>query len=100
MHPLILTELPQTEYTDRLSRIRAAMLEANIEVGLAYGNEFVPGDLQYITGYDPQIEAAAVIVSAEAVAVVGGPEGDAMFTDQNATGNWFNLELFEVPFKD
>ncbi len=76
------------------------MAERGTEIGLAYANEFVPGDIQYLTGYDPQIEAVAAVVTPDGVALLGGPEGEAMFNDQEALGTWFNLELFEVPFQD
>jgi Xaa-Pro aminopeptidase len=95
-----LTKLPDPEYTERLARVRAGMAERGAEIGLAYANEFVPGDVQYLTGYDPQIEAVAAVVTPDGVALLGGPEGKAMFEDQGALGSWFNFELFEVPFQD
>jgi len=95
-----LTKLPEGEYAERLARVRACMVERGAEIGLAYANEFVPGDVQYLTGYDPQIEAVAAVVSPGGVALLGGPEGEAMFNDQGALGSWFNFELFEVPFQD
>jgi Xaa-Pro aminopeptidase len=95
-----LTKLPEGEYAERLSRVRAGMAERGADIGLAYANEFVPGDVQYLSGYDPQIEAVAAIVSPDGVALLGGPEGEAMFNDQGALGSWFNFELFEVPFQD
>lgn len=100
MSTISLTKLPDGEYAERLSRVRARMAERGAEVGLAYASEFVPGDVQYLTGYDPQIEAVAAIVTSGGVAVLGGPEGEAMFDDQDALGSWFNFELFEVPFQD
>ena len=100
MHLIELTALPPAEYADRLSRVRAGMADLGLDLALAYGNEFVPGDVQYLTGYDPQIEAVAALITMDAVAVLGGPEGEAMFADQKALGDWFNFELFEVPFQD
>lgn len=95
-----LSKLDDAEYVERMSRVRAAMAARGAELAIAYGNEFVPGDVQYMTGYDPQIEAVAALVTADAVGVLGGPEGAAMFADQNAAGSWFNFEMFEVPFQD
>jgi Xaa-Pro aminopeptidase len=94
------TKLADTEYTDRLARVRSAMADRNIVCGIAYANEFVPGDVQYLTGYDPQIEAVSAIITPTEIALLGGPEGEAMFNDQGAVGRWFNFELFEVPFQD
>ncbi len=100
MELIQLTKLAESEYSDRLERIRAVMAQRGAEVGLAYSNEFVPGDVQYMSGYDPQIEAVAAIVTPDAVGLLGGPEGAAMFADQEGVGSWFNFELFEVPFQD
>lgn len=100
MSQILLTKLADGEYAERLSRVRAGMAQRGAEIGLAYANQFVPGDVQYLTGYDPQIEAVAALVSPEGVALLGGPEGEAMFNDQAALGAWFNFELFEVPFQD
>lgn len=100
METIELSRLPDVEYAERLRRVREAMAERGVTLGIAYGNEFVPGDVQYLSGHDPQIEAAAAIVTPNAVGLLGGAEGEAMFLDQKCVGTWFNFEMFEVPFQD
>lgn len=69
-------------------------------MALAYGTSAMPGDIQYLTGYDPQLENAALLVTPGKLIVLGGPEGRAMFLDQARLGNWCCLEGFEIPFQD
>lgn len=90
-------QLTEAELTGRLERLRAAMTEADIEAGVAYGSSYMPGDVQYLTGYDPQLEAAALLVTREHLLVIGGPEGEAMFDDQGLLGEWRNLDAFKIP---
>ena len=71
-----------------------------MEVGLAYATEHMPGDVQYLTGYDPHLENAALLVLPDQVIALGGAEGEKMFEDSARAGTWRNLTLFEIPFQD
>jgi Xaa-Pro aminopeptidase len=93
----VLPVFERKEFEGRLARLRANMGERGLEVGVAYGTSFVPGDIQYLTGYDPQLESAALFVFPNALLVIGGPEGEAMFKDQALLGEWRNLDPFKIP---
>ena len=84
------------ELTARVARLREGMAQAGVEAGLAYGTPHLPGDVQYLTGYDPQLESAAVVVTSGRVLVIGGPEGEVMFADQGRLGEWRNLDAFKI----
>lgn len=85
------------ELAARLGRLRDRMAAAGVEAGIAYGTPHLPGDVQYLTGYDPQLESAAVVVTSGDILVVGGPEGEVMFADQGRLGEWRNLDAFKIP---
>ena len=89
--------LDRQEFTGRLHRVRELMHDHGVEVAIAYGNSYLPGDVQYLTGYDPQLESAAVLVLPDDVLAIGGPEGEAMFADQAVLGSWRNLDSFKIP---
>jgi Xaa-Pro aminopeptidase len=92
--------IPAEEYPERIRRVREKMDEAGLEVGLAYATQHMPGDVQYLTGYDPHLENAAVLILPDDVIVLGGPEGERVFNDMASLGSWRNLSLFEIPFQD
>ena len=92
--------LPTAEFERRVEGVRRALQAQGLEVGLAYGTQHVPGDVQYLTGYDPNIENVALLVLPDAVVAFGGAEGEAMFADGGRYGSWRNLNAFEIPFQD
>jgi Xaa-Pro aminopeptidase len=92
--------LSRAEFERRVELVRTAMAERGLEVGLAYGTQHVPGDVQYLTGYDPNIENVALLVLPGEVVAFGGAEGEAMFADGGRYGSWRNLNAFEIPFQD
>jgi Xaa-Pro aminopeptidase len=89
--------LERKEFEGRLARLRSLMDDHGFDAGVAYGTSFLPGDVQYLTGYDPQLESAALLVLPDALIVLGGPEGEAMFDDQGLLGDWRNLGSFKIP---
>jgi Xaa-Pro aminopeptidase len=89
--------LTTEEFEGRLARLRAALDRAGVPVGVAAANQALPGDVQWITGYDPHLETAAVVVSAKEVIAIGGPEGEAMFEDWAFMGSWRNLDAYKIP---
>ena len=92
--------LPAGEFERRVESVRAELRVRGLDAGLAYGTQHVPGDVQYLTGYDPNIENAALLVLPETLVVLGGAEGEAMFADGGRFGSWRNLSAFEIPFQD
>ena len=92
--------IPDDEYPQRLANVRRKLLQQGLTAGLAYATEHMPGDVQYLTGYDPHIENVALLVLPDQLVVLGGAEGEKMFDDMGRAGVWRNLSLFEIPFQD
>ena len=89
-----------SEFEHRISATQEKLENLGLDVGLAYATEHMPGDVQYLTGYDPHLENAALLVLPDRVIALGGEEGAKMFEDQARAGEWRNLTLFEIPFQD
>ena len=92
--------IADAEYRDRLQRVQRRLRQEGLSVGLAYATEHMPGDVQYLTGYDPHLENVALLVLPDRLVVLGGAEGEKMFEDMGRAGLWRNLSLFEIPFQD
>src|SRR5262245_28522311 len=87
--------IPDGEFHERLQGVRRRLQQAGLTVGLAYATEHMPGDVQYLTGYDPHLENVALLVLPDGLVVLGGAEGEKMFEDMGRAGVWRNLSLFE-----
>jgi len=48
--------VPDGEFPERLQRVQQRLKQEGLTVGLAYATEHMPGDVQYLTGYDPHLE--------------------------------------------
>lgn len=92
--------IPDGEFLERLQKVQLGLKQEGLAVALAYATEHMPGDVQYLTGYDPHIENVALLVLPDHLVVVGGAEGEKMFEDMGRAGRWRNLSLFEIPFQD
>jgi Xaa-Pro aminopeptidase len=92
--------IPDREYAGRIQKIRRQMDLEGVTIGLAYATEHMPGDVQYLTGYDPHLENVALLVTQDRLIALGGAEGARMFEDSARLGEWRNLTLFEIPFQD
>lgn len=88
------------EYRQRVEKVRVELASAGLNVGLVFGTQHMPGDLQYLTGYDPHIEDGVALVLPDDVIVLGGSEGAEVFADAASLGTWRNLKAFEIPFQD
>ena len=92
--------ISDAEFFQRLQSVRRSLQQQGLTVGLAYATEHMPGDVQYLTGYDPHLENVALLVLPNHLVVLGGAEGEKMFEDMGRAGVWRNLSLFEIPFQD
>ena len=92
--------IPDGEYLERLQSVQKKLQQEGLSAGLAYATEHMPGDVQYLTGYDPHLENVALLVLPDQLVVLGGAEGEKMFEDMGRAGVWRNLSLFEIPFQD
>ena len=97
---LQMAQIPAIEFEQRIQHVQQQLAQADLQVGLAYATEHMPGDVQYLTGYDPVLENAALLVFPSQLIALGGAEGEVMFADMARAGTWRNLTLFEIPFQD
>ncbi len=88
------------EFATRIAKVQEQLRSRGLEVGLAYATEHMPGDVQYLTGYDPHLENVALLVLPDQAIGLGGAEGSEMFADSARAGVWRNLKQFEIPFQD
>lgn len=93
-------EIPPAEYQRRLRRVQDELRQRDLQVGIGYGTPAMPGDPQYLSGCDPQIENTAFIVSEHGLWVVGGPEGAVQAVDQMKIGAFRILDEFRLPGVD
>jgi len=70
--------VPAQEYAERTRRVQQALSDRKLDLGIGYATPFMPGSMQYLTGFDPQIETAGLVVGAAGVYILGGPEIEAM----------------------
>ena len=89
--------IPAEEYARRLRAVQDALAERGLQVGVGYGTPAMPGDPQYLSGFNPQVEDSAFVVSARGLWLVGGPEGEVQAADQARLGEFRNLEEFKLP---
>src|SRR5262245_23689442 len=92
--------VPDGEFLERLQSVQRRLEQEGLTAGLAYATEHMPGDVQYLTGYDPHLENVALLVLPNQLVVLGGAEGEKMFEDMGRAGVWRNLSLFAIPFQD
>src|SRR5260221_14751959 len=92
--------IPDGEFVERLQSVQRRLQQEGLTVGIAYATEHMPGDVQYLTGYDPHLENVALLVTPDRIIALGGAEGEKMFEDSARFGEWRNLTLFEIPFQD
>ncbi len=93
-------EIPATEYQRRLGLVQGEMERRGFQLGIGYGTPVMPGDPQYLSGFDPQIENGAFIVSGRGLWIVGGPEGQVQAEDQMKLGDFRIIEEFKLPGVD
>ena len=90
----------RSEFEERVKRVRGELEKRGLSCGFAYGNEMRPGDTGWLTGYDPQIESAAVVVGPDKVLLIGGPEGRMYAEEMMQVGEYRNLVEFKIPEED
>jgi Xaa-Pro aminopeptidase len=72
------------------------MASAGVEAAIGFGTPYGAGDVQYLTGFDPQIENVSVVVTEGAVVLLGGVEGETQFADMGQVGEWRLFDLFKT----
>lgn len=93
-------KIPRKEFEERVERVRHELKKRGVDVAIAYGNEFRPGDTGWLTGYDPQIEPTAVVIGPKKMLVLGGPEGKFYAEEMMQVGEFRCLKELKIPEED
>lgn len=93
-------KIPRSEFEERIENIKKKLVERDIDIGFIYGTHCMPGDIQYLCGYDPQIENVAGAISPSGFLILGGPEGEGYGKEMMKIGEWRNLTSFQIPLED
>ncbi|MBM3705692.1 MAG: aminopeptidase P family protein [Actinobacteria bacterium] len=94
-------KIPKKEYEERVVRLQDEMDRRNIDLGIAYSSPIVPGDVFYLSGYDPHLEiSAAIIISRTKMIVIGGPESVEYARESMQAGEWRYLKEFQLSWEN
>ncbi len=94
------TRVPDSEFRDRVDKVRSLLKQRGIGCGIAYGNEYRPGDTGWLTDYDPSLEATVVVIGDKKTMILGGPEGSLYAREQKRLGEYRNLVELKLPEED
>lgn len=90
--------LPTAECDARLSRVRKILEAQDLDLALVYYDEFNIGNGWYLTGWCPQFESGAVLVSRKGASMIlGGPESEPFAKQDSAITETRNFPVFMVP---
>src|SRR5262245_2019293 len=92
--------VPSSEFQERIERVRAELRRRSLDAAYAFGTEYRPGDTGWLTGYDPHIEHAIVIVGMRRVLVLGSPDAMAYALETMRTGEFRCLAAAGIPDAD
>jgi Xaa-Pro aminopeptidase len=94
------TRIPDSEFKERVEKVRSILKQRGIDCGIAYGNEYRPGDTGWLTDYDPSLEATVVVIGDKKTLILGGPEGSLYAKEQKRLGEYRNLMELKLPEED
>jgi Xaa-Pro aminopeptidase len=92
--------IPDAEFKERVEKVRSILKKRGIGCGIAYGNEYRPGDTGWLTDYDPSLEATVVVIGDRKTLILGGPEGSLYAREQQRLGEYRNLVELKLPEED
>ena len=58
----MITEIPKSEFQERVGRVQAELAESGLDALLTFGNEAEPAFVRYLSDYWPAFETAGVLV--------------------------------------
>lgn len=88
----------QKEHAQRLSRFASLLAEKGLDFAVVYYDEFNRSNGWYLTGWNPQFESGAVLVTADGRAMIlGGPESEPFAKQDSFVKETRNLPVFMVP---
>jgi len=90
--------LIKEECDKRLTKVKELMKQQNLDIALVYYDEFNIGNGWYLTGWCPQFESGAVLVSSHGnPMLLGGPESEPFAHMDSAITDTRNFPVFMVP---
>lgn len=94
-------KIPKKEYEERVRKLQEEMERRNIDLGIAFSSPIVPGDVFYLSGYDPHLEiSAAAVISQTKMIILGGPESVECAKESMQAGEWKYLKEFQLSWED
>ncbi len=90
--------LIQKECRKRLEQVKELMSQKELDATLIYYDEFNIGNGWYLTGWCPQFESGAVLISKDGRnMILGGPESEPFAKMDSAITDTRNFPVFMVP---
>jgi len=78
-------EIPSSEFTARVNRLRKLMSERQLDACFVYGDEYRRENLRYISNYWPLFERGAAIIPSQGEPIVlAAPEGEMVCREMSA----------------
>ena len=91
-------EIPKTEYTERIEKVRNIMRKKKFDAVFIYHDELQMYNGCYLTNYWPTIEPGAVLVTLEEEPILlGGPEAAPYAREVSKIPTLRSVECFIVP---
>jgi Xaa-Pro aminopeptidase len=96
--PMIPPEIPRSEYTERIEKVRRLMRAAQVDALFVYHDDLNMANGCYLTGYWPIIESGGVLLPLEGEPLLlGGPEAAPYAREVSAIQNLRAVDVFLVP---
>lgn len=90
--------LSKTDSQARLAKVRELLQKHRLDLALVYYDEFNIGNGWYLTGWCPQFESGAVLVTRDGEAMIlGGPESEPFAKLDSTITETRNFPVFMVP---
>lgn len=90
--------LSKTDSLARIAKVCELLKKHNLDLALVYYDEFNIGNGWYLTGWCPQFESGAVLVTRDGEAMIlGGPESEPFAKLDSAITETRNFPVFMVP---
>lgn len=94
-------KIPKEEFELRVKKVQGELNRRGIDLGIAYGTPIIPGDVFYLSGYDPHVEVvSAILISPTKMFVIGGPESVDYAKESMRAGEWRYLREFQLAWED
>ncbi len=81
-------KMPISEYRQRVSNMTNDLEDKGFDLGIAYGSEFRPGDIGWLTGYEPVVEPCMLAIGKNGAYVLGGPSFEKYAKEANPDINY------------